>query len=150
MKNVKRILWIIGIFMVVMIVCALGITYYFKSCDTQSDVVATEFVRALVSRDVDGAYNMLHYDESREEFETVFTTLYDEWYDRGGTAEYELKQKKWSMHTELVNGSRETSYACLYYIYSGNATFSLEFRRIESEHGNGLDYWSLGILKDKR
>lgn len=149
MKNVKRILWIIGIFMVVMIVCALGITYYFKSCDTQSDVVATEFVRALVSRDVDGAYNMLYYDESREEFETEFISLYNGWYNNGGTADYKLKQKKWSMHTELIDGTRETSYTCLYYVYSGEAIFTLRFKRIESEHGNGLRYCDLGVLIDK-
>lgn len=147
MKNLKKILLIVGISMIIIMVCALGITYSIKSCDTQSDVVAAEFVRALISKDVDGAYDMLHYDESREEFEAVFTPLSDEWYNRGGTAEYKLKQKKWRMHTELVNGTRETRYACLYYVYSGEKTFTLEFERVESGPRSGIDYWSVGILK---
>lgn len=146
----RKILWIIGISMLVMIIGALGITYYIKSCDTQSDVVAAELVCAIISRDVDGAYNMLHYDESREQFETEFIPLCNEWYNKGGVAEYKLKQKDWSMHSELVNGSRATSYECLYYIYSGNATFTLRFERIESEHGNGLEYFTLGVLTDKK
>lgn len=149
MKNVKKILLIVGISMIIIMVCALVFTYYIKSCDTQSDEVAAEIVRALVSRDVDRAYNMLHYDESREQFETEFISLCNGWYDKGGTAEYKLKQKKWRMHTELVNGTRETSYTCLYYVYSGDAIFTLRFKRIESEHGNGLKYFALGVLTDK-